>query len=98
MNKERLLKILLLPHTTEKTMRCLSDRQYALRVLLDATKLEIKLAVELLFNVKVCSVRTLQVKSKQRRRGRTIGRTQRWKKAYVTLEEGHEIDAFTEAG
>ena len=57
-----------------------------------ANKIEIKQAVETLFNVKVSKVRTLNMTGKQKRMGRTIGRTSDWKKAVVTLAEGHSID------
>ena len=57
-----------------------------------ANKIEIKHAVEKLFNVKVSKVRTLNMTGKEKRMGRTVGRTSDWKKAVVTLAEGHNID------
>jgi len=57
-----------------------------------ANKIEIKHAVEKLFNVKVNKVRTLNMTGKEKRMGRTVGRTSDWKKAVVTLAEGHNID------
>jgi large subunit ribosomal protein L23 len=93
MNQERLLQILLAPHVSEKTNR-LTERhnQVAFKVLPDATKPEIKSAVETLFNVKVKSVTVLNVKGKRKRFGGRLGRRSDWRKAYVSLEAGHEID------
>ncbi|KAB2926620.1 MAG: 50S ribosomal protein L23 [Candidatus Contendobacter sp.] len=96
MNEERLLKILLAPHVSEKSNR-LTDRynQVAFKVTRDATKPEIKDAVELLFKVKVTGVTVLNVKGKRKRFGALAGRRSDWKKAYVSLEAGHEIDFLT---
>jgi len=93
MNEERLLKILLAPHVSEKSNR-LTDRynQVAFKVTPDATKPEIKDAVELLFKVKVKGVTVLNVKGKRKRFGAVSGRRSDWKKAYVSLEAGHEIN------
>ena len=93
MNEERLLKVLLAPHVSEKSNR-LTDRynQVAFKVARDATKPEIKDAVELLFKVKVTGVTVLNVKGKRKRFGALTGRRSDWKKAYVSLEAGHEID------
>ena len=93
MNEERLLKILLAPHVSEKSNR-LTDRynQVAFKVTRDATKPEIRDAVELLFKVKVKGVTVLNVKGKRKRFGALAGRRSDWKKAYVSLEAGHEID------
>ena len=93
MNEERLLKILLAPHVSEKSNR-LTDRynQVAFKVTRDATKPEIRDAVELLFKVKVRGVTVLNVKGKRKRFGALAGRRSDWKKAYVSLEAGHEID------
>ena len=93
MNEERLLKILLAPHMSEKSNR-LTERynQVAFKVTRDATKPEIKDAVELLFKVKVKGVTVLNVKGKRKRFGALAGRRSDWKKAYVSLEAGHEID------
>ena len=93
MNEERLLKVLLAPHVSEKSNR-LTDRynQVAFKVARDATKPEIKDAVELLFKVKVTGVTVLNVKGKRKRFGALAGRRSDWKKAYVSLEAGHEID------
>ena len=94
--EERLLKILLSPHVSEKTNR-VGDRynQVTFKVLRDAAKPEIKDAVEHLFKVKVKGVTVLNVKGKRKRFGASYGRRSDWKKAYVSLETGHEIDFLT---
>ncbi|QQS53039.1 MAG: 50S ribosomal protein L23 [Candidatus Competibacteraceae bacterium] len=93
MNQERLLKILLAPHVSEKSNR-VAERynQVVFKVIPDATKPEIRDAVELLFKVKVKGVTVLNVKGKRKRFGSTFGRRSDWKKAYVSLEAGNEID------
>ncbi len=93
MNQERLLKVLLAPHVSEKSNR-MAERynQVVFKVARDATKPEIKDAVELLFKVAVKGVTVLNVKGKRKRFGMTHGRRSDWKKAYVSLEVGHEID------
>jgi len=93
MNQERLMKVLLAPHISEKTARAAdADKQFAFRVISDATKPEIKQAVELMFDVKVDAVQVSNVKGKEKRFGKTIGRRSDWKKAYVKLQPGHDID------
>ena len=93
MSQERLMKILLAPHVSEKSARLSdSNSQVAFKVLKDATKPEIKQAVELMFDVKVRSVAVTNVKGKRKRFGAIQGRRQGWKKAYVTLAEGQDID------
>lgn len=93
MSRERLINILVAPHITEKTSLAMANaNQYAFRVLKDADKTEIKQAVELMFDVKVAGVQVVNEPGKERRFGRTIGRTQDWKKAYVRLAEGQAID------
>ncbi|AXT45036.1 MULTISPECIES: 50S ribosomal protein L23 [Chromobacterium] len=93
MNQERLLQVILAPIVSEKsTMIAEKNQQMAFRVAKDATKPEIKAAVEMLFNVKVEGVSTVNVKGKVKRFGRSIGRRSDWKKAYVSLVEGQEID------
>jgi large subunit ribosomal protein L23 len=93
MSQERLMQVLLAPHISEKTTLA-SDRrrQFAFRVLPDATRPEIKQAVELMFKVEVTGVQVLNVKGKHKRVGRMAGRRADWKKAYVTLGPGHDID------
>jgi large subunit ribosomal protein L23 len=93
MNRERLATVLVAPHVTEKTALAMQNaNQYAFRVRRDADKTEIKQAVELMFDVKVAAVQVANEPGKTRRFGRTIGRTQDWKKAYVRLAEGQAID------
>lgn len=94
MNQERMLKIILGPHTSEKTTLMSEEHnQVAFKVAVDATKAEIHEAVEKLFEVQVRDVQVLNVKGKTKRspRGRLIKRPS-WKKAYVKLEQGSEID------
>lgn len=93
MSQERLMKVLLAPHVSEKSA-FIDDRhnQVTFKVLKDATKLEVKSAVELLFDVKVKAVQVLNVKGKKKRFGLVRGRRSDWKKAYVSLEEGSEIN------
>lgn len=93
MNEERLLKILLAPHVSEKATRVAEKHnQIVFKVARDAAKPEIKDAVELLFKVKVRGVTVVNVKGKRKRFGSIQGRRSDWKKAYVSLEAGHEID------
>ncbi len=83
------------PLVTEKATDDSSRRNaYAFRVPLDANKVEIRQSVERLFNVKVKSVNTLRAKGKWKIRGRSIGRTQDWKKAMVVLQEGQTIEVL----
>ncbi len=93
MNQERLMKVLLAPIVSEKTTRQAdTNRQFAFRVLPGATKPEVRKAVELMFDVKVDSVQISNVRGKIKRHGATVGKRADWKKAYVTLAEGHDID------
>lgn len=93
MNTERLTQLLLAPHVSEKTAGLAdSQNQHVFKVLPNASKQEIKSAVEQLFNVKVAAVRTVNVKGKAKRFGRAMGKRSDWKKAYVRLEAGHDID------
>ena len=93
MNEERLMKIILAPHVSEKSSS-LADthNQYTFKVTLDAKKPEIKAAIELLFKVKVKSVQVCRVKGKRKVFKRIPGKRKDWKKAYVSLEEGSDID------
>ena len=93
MNQERIYKVLLGPHISEKaTVVAEEHGQYVFKVAMDATKLEIKKAVEQLFEVSVNSVRTAVVKGKTKRTRFGMGNRSDWKKAYVSLEQGQEID------
>ena len=99
MNQERIFQILRLPHISEKAA-ILGDtaNQAVFKVASDANKGEIKQAVEQLFNVKVAAVRTVNMKGKSKRMGLRRGRRSDWKKAYVSLEQGHEIDLASIGG
>ncbi len=98
MNQERLMKVLVGPIVSEKsTMIAEKNEQVAFRVLQDATKPEIKAAVELLFKVQVESVQVLNQGGKAKRFGRYTGRRRNTRKAYVSLAPGQEIN-FVEAG
>ena len=93
MNREHLMNLLLAPHVTEKTSRATQEHnQYTFRVRRNATKPQIKAAVELMFDVKVSGVQVVNEPGKARRFGKTLGRTQDWKKAYVRLVSGQAID------
>jgi large subunit ribosomal protein L23 len=90
---DRLHRLILAPIISEKSTRTLeAGNHVAFRVLKDAAKPEIKVAVEKLFNVKVLEVRTLNVKGKNKGGQKTPGRRSDWKKAYVKLAEGQTID------
>lgn len=93
MNQERIFKVLLGPHISEKaTVVGEEHNQFVFKVAKDATKLEIKKAVEQLFDVSVKAVRTAVVKGKTKRTRFGMGQRSDWKKAYVSLEQGQEID------
>lgn len=93
MSKERLMNILLSPVVSEKSaMAADSSNQFAFKVMADATKPEIAQAVELMFDVKVDRVQVLNVKGKNKRFGRRLGKRPNWRKAYVRLQPGHTID------
>ena len=91
--EERLLKVLRAPHISEKaTMAAETRNTIVFKVAKDATKAEIKAAVEKLFEVEVKDVRTLILKGKVKRHGARVGRRSDLKKAYVTLKEGQNLD------
>lgn len=93
MNQERIYKILLGAHISEKTSAAADERgQFAFKVVGDATRPEIKQAVEKLYGVNVLDVTVLNVKGKVKRNFRGESRTSSWKKAYVRLAEGQDID------
>lgn len=93
MKREQLMNVLIAPHVTEKTATAMQNHnQYTFRVKKNATKTDIKAAVELMFEVKVKGVQVVNEPGKQRRFGKIIGRTQDWKKAYVSLVPGQSID------
>jgi large subunit ribosomal protein L23 len=92
-NIDQLMTVVLAPVVSEKsTFVADKNRQYVFRVADDATKPQIKAAIELMFKTKVDGVTVLNIKGKQRRFGRSIGRKRSWKKAYVRLAEGQEIN------
>lgn len=92
-NQERLMQVLLAPQISEKaTMLAERENQVVFVVTPDATKPEIKAAVELLFKVRVGSVRVMNVKGKVKRFGRAMGRRSDVRKAIVSLEAGQEIN------
>ncbi len=92
-NQERLLQVLLAPVVSEKsTFVADKNEQVIFRVAADASKPEIKAAVELLFKVQVDSVQVANVKGKKKRFGAHLGRRRNWKKAYICLKPGQEIN------
>jgi large subunit ribosomal protein L23 len=92
-NQERLMQVLIAPQVSEKsTFVGEKSNQFIFRVMPDATKPEIKAAVELMFKVEVTSVQTSNVKGKEKRFGRFVGRRRNWKKAFVSLKPGQEIN------
>jgi large subunit ribosomal protein L23 len=93
LGKEGLMNVLLAPHVTEKTSLALQERnQYSFRVRRDATRTDVRRAVELMFEVKVERVNIVNEPGKSRRFGNRAGRTQDSKKAYVRLVDGQSID------
>lgn len=93
MNKERIFRILQAPHVSEKaSLAADTGNQVVFKVAPDANKREIKAAVEELFSVNVESVRVASVKGKTKRTRYGVGRRSDWKKAYVRLADGQEID------
>lgn len=93
MNQERIYKVILGPHVSEKAAVAAEESNQAVfRVASDATKPEIKAAVEQLFDVKVQAVRVNNVKGKTKRSRHGMGKRSDWKKAYVRLEQGQDID------
>ena len=96
MNDAKLYSVIRAPRVSEKTVRAQeTSNQYAFEVATDATKSDIKIAVEKLFDVKVESVNVLNVKGKNKAFRNRNGRRGDWRKAYVTLAEGQSIDVTT---
>jgi large subunit ribosomal protein L23 len=93
-HQERLMTVIRGPHLSEKAHIAAEKNQVALKVRTDATKKEIKQAVELLFEVKVDAVQVVNVKGKSKRFQRAKGRRSDWKKAYVKLAEGSSVEEF----
>lgn len=89
----KLMSVLLAPHITEKsTLVAEKNKQFVFQVETSANKSDVKQAVELMFEVKVDNVRTVNVKGKAKRFGANMGRRKDRKKAYVTLKDGFDID------
>jgi len=92
-NDEKLFHVILAPHVSEKSTRVADkNRQVVFEVRRDATKPVIKQAVEMMFNVQVEAVTVTNVKGKNKQTGRMAGRRQDWKKAYVRLKPGQDIN------
>ena len=90
---DQIRTILIEPHVSEKTtLLNQNSGQIAFKVRSDSNKKQIKKAVEEMFNVKVSSVKTVSVKGKKKRMGMRSGKTNDWKKAYIKLEEGQNLD------
>jgi large subunit ribosomal protein L23 len=93
MNQERMYQVLLVPHVSEKsTLLADANNQHVFKVATDATRSEVKQAVEELFKVKVDKVRILNVKGKSKRFGGRLGKRSDMRKAYVTLSSDNDID------
>lgn len=93
MNQERIYKVLLGPVVSEKAAAAGENgNQVVFKVASDATKLEVKAAVQALFDTKVEQIRILNVKGKTKRTRYGLGKRSDWKKAYVRLEQGQDID------
>ena len=92
MNGERLMQVLIAPHVSEKATRLAdSTNCHAFKVVLDATKPEVRAAVEKMFEVEVTDVNIINMKGKKKGLGRHRGRRSHWKKAYVALAKGYDI-------
>lgn len=93
MNQERLMNILVSPHVSEKaTVAAEKANQIVFKVVKSATKKEIKDAIEMLFEVNVENVQVALVKGKTKRTQNGVGRRNDWKKAYIRLQEGQDIN------
>ncbi|MGJ0492746.1 MULTISPECIES: 50S ribosomal protein L23 [Methylobacter] len=93
LNKYHLASVLQAPVISEKsTIAAEKNKRFVFKVQKVATKKQVKDAVEIMFNVEVDSVQVLNVKGKQKRFGRSLGQRSDWKKAYVKLKPGHDID------
>ncbi|WP_079204522.1 MULTISPECIES: 50S ribosomal protein L23 [Pseudomonas] len=98
MNQERVFKVLLGPHVSEKaTLLADKKSQFVFKVAIDATKLEIKKAVESLFSVNVAAVNTVNVLGKTKRTARGLGKRNDWKKAVISLQPGQDLDFASSA-
>ena len=95
--EERLYHVVFGPHVTEKAVSGSESNIHTFKVAVDATKREIKTAIQTLFEVEVDEVRTVNVKGKAKTFGRRQGKRKNWKKAYVRLAEGSSLDLGAEA-
>jgi large subunit ribosomal protein L23 len=99
MSDSGLFKVILGPHVSEKsTMMAEDSRQVVFKVSVDASKPQIRRAIEKLFSVEVESVQVMRQKGKKKNFGRVSGRRKDWKKAYVRLKEGQDLDFLADAG
>ncbi|QAX81634.1 50S ribosomal protein L23 [Candidatus Pseudomonas adelgestsugas] len=98
MNQKCVFKFLLSPHVSEKaTIMADKKGQFVFKVATDATKLEIKRAVESLFNVKAKRVTTINILGKSKRTARGLGKRSNWKKAMIFLQPGQDLDFSSKA-
>lgn len=96
MNQAQLIDLLDAPIISEKSsIAAEKENRFVFKIRTYATKPQVKQAVEALFNVEVASVHLLNVKGKQKRFGKTLGKRSDWKKAYVKLKPGHDINFAT---
>jgi large subunit ribosomal protein L23 len=92
-NKYQLAGVLEAPIISEKSTNAAEkNRQFVFKVQKQASKKQVKNAVEIMFAVEVDSVQVLNVKGKQKKVGRSVGQRSDWKKAYVKLKPGHDIE------
>ncbi len=96
LTEERMYHIVYGPHVTEKAVSGSDANIHTFRVATDASKREIKSAVQFLFEVEVADVRTVNVVGKQKNFGKRAGKRKNWKKAYVRLAEGQSLDVAAE--
>jgi len=96
-SSEKILSVLRAPHVSEKTARAQEINQYVFEVAQDATKADVKAAIEQLFNVKVDAVNVVNVKGKTKAFRNRSGRRGDWRKAYVKLADGQSIDLMAKA-
>jgi large subunit ribosomal protein L23 len=87
-------EVILKPVVTERSVDLMQENKYTFKIAKSANKIDVKRAVEEIFKVKVIDVKTVNVKGKMKRQGRTQGMTPSWKKAIVTLAEGDTIEVF----
>ena len=96
MNNSQLIDVLDAPIISEKsTIAAEKNNQFVFKVKKQATKIQVKNAIEAMFKVEVASVHVLNVKGKKKRFGKTLGQRSDWKKAYVKLKPGHDISFAT---